>query len=150
MLCSVCKQKLAESDTGRKAHMERYHNVLLEAKKTPTYKPMDPKEKAEKIKRMEARLNGSIVLDDNGNVAKYGVIAAKPVEEVLPEHPTTDFGFSPAKTVVIPTPVVQSGQQPVDRPGIKPITSWKEFDERLDALVIQSGQILEQMKEQFK
>lgn len=178
MLCSVCREKLAESELGRKAHMARYHNVLLEAKKTPTYKPMDPKEKAAKIARMEARLASKIVLDDKGELKGYGE-PLKPAEPVLPEWPTTNFGFDrssgPDETVVF-EPVQGLGEPQVEAPTVEkevtvveeapvqavkvendgwpvletgPILTQEDCNKRLDNLLEFSGAVLTKMKQVF-
>ena len=168
MLCSVCREKLAESELGRKAHMARYHDVLLEAKKTPTYKPMDPKEKAAKIARMEARLASKIVLDDKGELKGYGE-PLKPAEPVLQEWPTTDFGLTPLKNIVVPEPQVEAPtvekevtvveEAPVQAVKVEndgwpvletgPILTQEDCNKRLDNLLELSGVVLTKMKQVF-
>lgn len=162
MLCSVCHQKLAESEIGRKAHMARYHSVLAVAPKpTGTYKPMDPKEKAEKVRRMEMRLAGKVVLDDQDELLKYGEIAVKreePSELVLADGSAIDDakldlgeGNVQARLAKVTEPVQGLGSPSVTpEPGIEnPIKSWEEFNLRLDALVLKSDDVLLQMKRVF-
>jgi hypothetical protein len=105
MLCSVCKQKLAESDSGRKVHMARYHNVLAEAKQTPTYKPMSTEEKTRIVNRMEARFSEGVII--------YPCVKAVKAE-------------------------------------VKPVMSWKEYNERLDALCAQSELMMKQIRNEFR
>lgn len=160
MICLVCGCKLANDLKGKEAHMKRYHALTIEK---PIYKPMDPKQKAEAIRRMEARLNGNIVLDDNGQLTGYGVIEPKKQEEELyPELPTTDFGFEEQrfketieatdKTLevlkeVIVTPEVDNDGWPVLEQG--PINSQEDVLKRLDNLVVFSDAVLAKMKQVF-
>lgn len=142
--------------------MARYHNVLLEAKKTPTYKPMDPKEKAARIQHMEARLSGKIILDDKGEFKKYGFVAG-PKPGAVQEWPTTDFGFEP-KMVTLPEPKVEKEVTVVEEVPVQavkvendgwpvletgPILTQEDVNKRLDNLVAFSGAVLEHMKKVF-
>lgn len=154
MKCSVCGCGLANDLKGREAHMKKYHAVTLEAPKPKTYVPMDPKEKAEKIKRMEARLASKIVLDDKGELKAYG--EPLKAEHILEDWPTTDFGFEP-RMVILPEPV-QGVNEPKVAPKVEngwpvlekgPILTQEDVNRRLDNLVDFSGAVLTKMKEVF-
>jgi hypothetical protein len=112
MLCSVCNQRLAESETGRKAHMARYHAVNLPIKPHSITK----EEKEATIRRFESRNSSLFNLDREESI----------------EH-----------TVLLPDGKVQIYSAP------RAIKTWDEFNARLDILVEQSDQLLQQLKEKF-
>lgn len=156
MKCSVCGCGLANDLKGREAHMKKYHAITLEAPKQKTYVPMDPKEKAEKIARMEARLASKIVLDDKGDFKGYG-------EPVAPKAPVVDdcsaiddarldiwntpkpeirglqvTGVFIDEAAHVPEPVQGVSEPNVAPDALKPIVTQAEFEERLEKLYQQS------------
>jgi len=59
------------------------------------------------------------------------------------EEKHKDLFVDDTVTVLLPY-----GQVRIDRPS-KPVQTWKEFNDRLDALVEQSDKLLKQLKEKF-
>lgn len=144
MKCIICGCALANSLQGKEAHMKRYHAITTEQPKLKPYKPMDPKELAEKTRRMEARLSGHIILDDKGDLKGYGIIVPAK-EEVYPDLPTTDFGFEPKMQVIEPVAKVAESTEKQYLPQM----SQDEFNRQLDALVDKTEASLKWMKETF-
>lgn len=152
MKCEICGCGLGNSHLGKENHMKKYHAVTLEK---PQYKPMDPKEKAEKIKRMEARLAGKVTLGDTGDLTGYGVlnVAPKPVEDVfsaiddarldlghynMPAEPVqaaTEPNVEPEHPIEACTPACFEGQPEL---VVTPVMTQEEFEIRLEKLYQQS------------
>ena len=158
MKCSICGCGLANDLKGREIHMKRYHAVTLEAPKPQSYKPMDPKEKAEKVRRMEARLAGKIVLDEHGQLINYGEIA-EATPAAFDDGSAIDdakLDLWPTKPTVLPEPAVEPVQDvtPVVTEAVPEVVEEyrmpeSEFIQRLDALVATSEDVLKKLKEKF-
>lgn len=136
--------------------MKRYHAVTLEAENPKAYKPMDPKEKAEKVKRLEMRLAGKVVLDDSGNLLSYGEIATPaPIafdDSSAIDDAKLDIWSTEKCKIRLPEPVQDAGETnvlPDVQSGQQPVVSQQEFEERLEKLYQQSEAFHKQFMEKF-
>jgi hypothetical protein len=105
MKCTICGSSLANSKIGEKNHMQRYHSLQIpEVRKE--YKPLDPKEKAVQVARMEARLASKVLLNSAGAFAGYGEIVIKKPEPVFDDGSAIDDARLDLSTQRLPIPVV--------------------------------------------
>lgn len=134
MICEICNAKLGNSNSGKEAHMKRYHAVSSVKSVAPMPpRPMTREEKDAATKRFEAKYSQAFMLDN---------IEVKPVEQLIERGYNDIMGVEDVK---IAKKLDIASKTPVSTP----ITSQEEFVQRLDALVEQSDSILAQMKKQF-